>query len=174
MKSEVALSEAELEAKQAQDEMNEEIAEATIENIRALVPKEWQPKIDEMLPKILKLVKHALKGAIKNLSKELGENKKMFVVRNAPSQVGEEKKIYFQPRFYVIETEQLQAFKLKDGEAPKVNYPLAELAEKIESYKTVESLLADLNNGSLLQLTTDTKSVLVQPEEKKQIETPQV
>lgn len=172
MTSEVALSEAELEAKQAQDEMNEEIAEATINNLRTLIPKEWQPKIDEMLPKVLKLVKHALKGAIKNLSKELGENKKMFVVRNAPSKVTGDEKIYFLPRFYVIETEQLENFKLKDGESPKVNYPLAELAEKIESYKTIESLLADLNNGSLLTIGSETKPALEQPQEKKQLEAP--
>lgn len=138
----------------AQDEMNEEFQEALIENIKTIIPAKWKGDIDKMLPKILSLLKGVLKTALKSLSKELGENKKMFVVRNAPVQYAGSEKINFRPKFYLIETEKLQAFDFKPGEGPTISYPIADLIDKIESYKTVESLLTDMNNGTLLMVNS--------------------
>lgn len=153
--TEIVPTEQELaEAKIAQDEMNEEFQEALIENIKTLIPSKWKGDIDKMLPKILTLLKGVLKTALKSLAKELGQNEKMFVVANAPVQYAGSEKVNFRPKFYVVEMQDLKEFAFQEGKTPKVSYPIADLIDKIESYKTVESLLTDMNNGTLLMINS--------------------
>ena len=140
------------EVKKMQQELNNEFNDAMINNVQGLLPEEWKARINEMLPKILGLIKHGLTGTLKKLTEELGENKKMFVIMNVPTR-DEKGELFYLPKFMSIETSQLAAFGLKVGEKPKVNYPLTAIVEKIQAYKDAQQLLADLSSGSLFNVT---------------------
>jgi len=155
------------EVKKMKDEMNNAINEALLENVQTLIPDAWKPKINEMLPKILGLIKHGLKASLKKLTEELGENKKIFMVMNVPAK-GDDGVVFFRPKFMIIETSQLEAFNLKAGEILKVNYPLTAIVEKIESYKTAEKLLADLSSGDLFSIDSSAVMEKEKPKEQEQ------
>ena len=159
--------------KEMHDEMNEEFAEAFISNIQTLIPKEWKPKIDEMLPKILKLVKHGLSAMFKKIAKDLGDNKKIFVIMNYPVKYIDKDTVVFEPYILSIETEKLLKFELKEGEKPEWTFSFAEAVKKIQSYKTIESLITDLQGGKIISLPDEKQENPKQEEKKpKQIESP--
>ena len=155
------------------DEMNEEFAEAFISNIQTLIPKEWKPKIDEMLPKILKLVKHGISAMFKKIAKELGDNKKIFVIMNYPVKYIDKDTVIYEPYMLSIETEKLLKFELKEGEKPEWMLSFAEVIKKIQSYKTIESLITDLQGGKIISLPEEnSKQEEPKQEKPKQIESP--
>ena len=159
--------------KEMRDEMNEEFAEAFISNIQTLIPKEWKPKIDEMLPKILKLVKHGISAMFKKIAKELGDNKKIFVIMNYPVKYIDKDTVIYEPYMLSIETEKLLKFELKEGEKPEWMLSFAEVIKKIQSYKTIESLITDLQGGKIISLPEEnSKQEEPKQEKPKQIESP--
>ena len=159
--------------KEMRDEMNEEFAEAFISNIQTLIPKEWKPKIDEMLPKILKLVKHGLSAMFKKIAKDLGDNKKIFVIMNYPVKYIDKDTVIYEPYMLSIETEKLLKFELKEGEKPEWMLSFAEVIKKIQSYKTIESLITDLQGGKIISLPEEnSKQEEPKQEKPKQIESP--
>lgn len=140
------------EVKKMQQELNGEFNSAMLENVQSLLPPEWKARVNEMLPKILGLIKHGLTGTLKKLTEELGDNKKMLVVMNVPTR-DDKGEIFYQPKFMSIETTQLAAFTMKQGEKPKINYPLTAIVEKIQSYTDAQQLLTDLSNGNLFTIS---------------------
>lgn len=154
-----------------QDEMNEEWMNLAVENIHKLIPEEWMPRINEILPKILNVVKIGMKKSMKTISSQLGNN--IFLIMNLPVEfkTGE---IFKVPHYIMISPDQIDffqtpspelpngEFRLKLGEVPKAIYSFSTLAEQIQNYKDVKELLADIQNGNFMKFTF--------PDKQKQIE----
>lgn len=143
------------------DEMNEVWMDSIAQNIEFLIPKAWLPQINEMLPKLLNIVKISLMKSIKKVSQSLGDN--IFMIMNVP--VISDGKTYNVPHYIMINKNQIDFmqqptaefpngdFKLKAGELPKAFYSFAKFAEKIKSYTDVKDLIADINSGKLMEFT---------------------
>lgn len=162
------------EEKTMQEEMNEEVMELALQNIHKLIPEEWMPRINEILPKILNMVKIGMKKSMKTISSQLGD--RIFMIMNIPVQFpnGDILKV---PHYIMIDPNQIDffqtpsaenpngEFKLKAGEVPKAIYSFATLAEQIQGYTDVKELFADIQNGNFMKFTFPEKE-----EKQKQIE----
>ena len=148
--------------KTMRDEMNEEWAELAMENIHKLIPKEWMPRINEILPKVLNIVKIGIKKNIKNMAEQLGPNK-MYIIMNMPAKFKDSDEVIMIPSYLRIDKSQLGPSKynkatgefelqLKAKEVPEVNFSMMTLAEKINSYNKIEDLIADVKNNKFLTL----------------------
>lgn len=157
--------------KTSQDEMNEVWMDAITDNIELLIPKDWLPQINEMLPKLLNIVKIGIKKGMKTVSSQLVN--RIFMIMNIPVKFpnGE---ILSVPHYIMIKPEQIDffqsptaenphgEFKLKAGENPIAIYSFATLADKIQGYTDVKALIADIQTGNFMNFTF--------PEQKNQIE----
>lgn len=136
--------------KTMQEEMNNEWAELAMENIEKLIPADWNNTIQEViLPKILYFLKMALKKGIKDSHNILGQDKYM-VACNLPVEIkpGE---VIWAPHIVKIDKAQLaNEFALKDGESPQMMISYLDIYAKIDSYKTVKDIIADIKNGTIL------------------------
>jgi hypothetical protein len=155
------------EPKSMRDEMNDEWAELAMENIDKLIPSEWGQQINEViLPKLLYFMKMALKKGIKDSVNLLGKEK-LAVVANLPVEL-KDKTIIHVPHFCKIDKSQLKhEFALHDGEMPEVIISYLDVYNKIDSYKNVKDLMADMKNGTLFKGFTGGKDY--SDEEQKQI-----
>lgn len=166
-----------------QEEMNDEIMDLAIENIHKLIPEEWMPRINEILPKVLNIVKIGIKKNIKQSAEQLGNNK-MFIMMNFPHQLQDGSTIMV-PSMFRIDKSQLGPSRfneqtgnyeldLKPGEVPELTFSMLTLAEKINSYETIEQLIKDMKEGTFMTLKdinyTGDKSKAVEAPQKKQIE----
>lgn len=161
--------------------MNDEWFELAISNVHKLIPEEWLPRINEILPKLLKIVKIGIKKNIRQTAESLGNNK-MFIMMNIPYQV--EEGIIMVPGMFRIDKSQLGPSKLneqtgmyelqlKPGEQPEVTFSMMTLAEKLNSYDKIEDLIRDVKDGSFLTLKdlnyTGDRSEMPANKEQKQI-----
>lgn len=142
-----------------QEEMNEEWMELAVSNIHKLIPDEWMPRINEILPKILNIVKIGIKKSIKSTAESLGNNK-IFLFMNAPY-IREDNSITMVPTIFKIDKSQLgpsvlnvatgnYELTIKSGEVPEITFSLFNLAEKINEYKNVQDIIRDVKNGNFL------------------------
>lgn len=149
------------EEKTMKEEMNEEITDLVIENIHKMIPEEWMPRINEILPKILNIVKTSIKKNIKDTAESLGNNK-MFITMNWPHELKDASMIMV-PTMFRIDKSQLgpstydeatgnYEFSLKDGEVPEAQFSMMTIAEKINSYDSVEKLFKDIKEGKFITL----------------------
>lgn len=166
------------------DEMQDEWFELAVSNIHKLIPSEWMPRINEILPKLLKIVKIGIKKNIRQTAESLGDSK-MFIMMNIPYRV--EEGIIMVPGMFRIDKRQLgpsrlneetglYELQLKPGEQPEVTFSMMTLAEKINSYEKIEDLIRDVKDGSFLTLKDlnykGDKSQLPDNIEQKQISSP--
>lgn len=144
-----------------QEEMNDEWMELAVSNIHKLIPDEWMPRINEILPKILKIVQIGIKKNIKQSAEQLGNNK-MFITMNAPYETADGG-IIMVPCMYRIDKKQLgpsvldeasgmYELRLREGEQPEITFSMLTLAEKIMSYDKIEDLLKDMKDGTFITL----------------------
>lgn len=149
------------EVKTMKEEMNEEITELVIENITKLIPEEWMPRINEILPKILNIVKTSIKKNIKDTASSLGDNK-MFITMNFPHELKDGSTIMV-PTMFRIDKSQLgpstydevtgnYEFCLKEGQVPEAQFSMMTIAEKIHGYDSVEKLFKDIKDGKFITL----------------------
>lgn len=166
-----------------QEEMNDEIMDLAIQNIHKLIPEEWMPRINEILPKVLNIVKMGIKKNIKNSAEQLGDNK-MFIMMNFPHQL-KDGSIIQVPTMFRIDKSQLGPSRfnaqtgnyeldLKAGEVPELTFSMLSLAEKINSYESIEQLTKDVKEGTFMTLKdinyTGDKSKPLTGAEQKQLE----
>lgn len=148
--------------KTMKDEMNEEWTELAIQNIHKLIPQEWMPRINEILPKILNIVKIGIKKNIKSMADQLGVNK-MYIIMNLPTKFKDSEEIVMMPSYIRIDKSQLgpsqlneatgeYELQLKPGEVPEINFSMMTLAEKIHSYEKIEDLISDVKNGKFISI----------------------
>ena len=69
--------------KTMQEEMSDEWTDLAIANIGKLIPQEWMPRINEILPKVLNMLKIGIKKNIVTTAESLG-NTKMMITMNFP------------------------------------------------------------------------------------------
>ena len=166
-----------------QDEMTDEWLELATENIHKLIPDEWMPRINEILPKILKIVKIAMKKNVKNSAEQLGPTR-MFIMMNAPYIIQDGSTIMV-PSCYSIDKSQLgpsllneetglYELQLKPGEVPQMTFSMLTFIEKLDRYEKIEDLIKDMKNGTFMTLEdlqyTEQKQNVVDPApEQKQI-----
>lgn len=147
--------------KTMQEEMNEEWMDLAMSNIHKLIPKEWMPRINEILPKILNVAKIGIKKSIKSSAEQLG-NTKMLIEMNMPHRLSDNS-IMMVPTMFRIDKSQIGAseydketgnyeFRLKPGEVPELTFSMLTLAEKINSYNSIEQLIKDIKEGKLFSL----------------------
>lgn len=223
------------------EEMNDEVFDLAVQNIHKLIPEEWMPRINEILPKILNIVKIGINKNIKTTAEGLGDTK-MMICMNFPHSL-QDGSTMMVPTMFKIDKNQIgrsmwsikvtnkegasvflpannsfaasdkvipfgkvlevigsatysgyslhqiaegwildadvQAgnyeFGLKDGAVPEVTFSMLTLAQKLNSYKSIETLIKDLKDGNFITLKDmgyagDQKQVLTT--EQKQIEQP--
>lgn len=162
------------EEKTMQEEMNEVWMDSITENIELLIPKSWLPQINDMLPKLLNIVKMGMKKYMKTVSSQLGS--RIFMIINRPVKLKGSDEIFNVPHYVMIKPEQIDffqapsaefpngEFKLKIGEVPITIYSFADMADKIQNYKDVKELIKDIQNGSFMNFTFPE-----QKQEQKQI-----
>lgn len=149
------------EVKSMKDEMNDELMELAIENIHKLIPEEWMPRINEILPKILNIVKIGIKKNIKQVAESLG-NGKISIMMNMPHELPD-KSIMMVPTFFRIDKRQLgpseynkatdqYELMLRPGEMPEATFSMLTLIEKINQYDKIEDLIKDVKAGSFLSV----------------------
>lgn len=149
--------------KSMQDEMNEVWMESITQNIELLIPKAWLPQINEMLPKLLNIVKIGMKKGMKTISSQLGN--RIFMIMNLPVKLANSDEIFKVPHYIMINPDQIDffqiptakcpngEFKLKPGEAPLAIYSFMTMAEKIQNYTNVKDMIADIQNGNFMNFT---------------------
>lgn len=137
--------------KTMQEEMNDEWAELAMENIEKLIPAEWNNTIQEViLPKILYFIKMALKKGIKDSHNILGQDKYM-VACNLPVEIKPNEVIWV-PHIVKIDKNQLaNEFALKEGETPEAMISYLDVYARIDSYKTVKDIMADIKSGNIFK-----------------------
>lgn len=138
------------EPKSMQEEMNEEWSELAMENIEKLIPAEWHERIQEViLPKILYFMKMALKKGIKDSVHILGKDK-YAIMCNLPIELKPGEVIWV-PHYVKIDKSQLaNEFALKEGQNPETMVSYLDLYHKIDSYKTVKEIVADIKSGNIM------------------------
>lgn len=164
-----------------QDEMNEEWFNLAVSNINKLIPAEWMPRINEILPKILEIAKIAIKKNIKSSAETLGDDQ-MVLMMNFPNML-EDKSVIMVPTIFTINKNQIgpseldpatgnYEFRLKDGEVPISSFSMLTLANRICSYNKLEDLIKDVKNGTFITLSdinyTGDKKEKLQLEENDQ------
>lgn len=144
-----------------QDEMNDEWMELAIGNIHKLIPEDWMPLINEILPKLLNIVKIGIKKNIKNSAEQLGNNK-MMIMMNIPYKL-ENNSVMMVPGIFKIDKSQLgpsllneatgeYELQLKPGQTPELTFSMLTLANKISSYEKIEDLIKDVKAGTFITL----------------------
>lgn len=147
--------------KSMQEEMNDEWFELAVSNIHKLIPGEWMPRINEILPKILEIVKIAIKRNIKSSAEALG-NDQMILMMNFPN-ILEDGSTIMVPTLFTITKNQIgpseldpatgnYEFRLKQGEVPISRFSMLTLANRICSYNKIEDLIKDVKNGTFITL----------------------
>lgn len=144
-----------------QDEMSDEWFELATKNIHKLIPQEWMPQINEILPKILKIVKIGMKKNIKTTAEQLG-NDRIFLMMNSPYII-EDGSTIMVPSCFSISKDQLgpsvldestgrYELMLKPGEKPQYTFSMLTFIEKMDKYDKLEDLIRDLKNGTFMTL----------------------
>lgn len=144
-----------------QDEMTDEWLELATDNIHKLIPQDWMPRINEILPKILKIVKIAMKKNIKTSAEQLG-NSKIMLMLNSPHILGDGSEIMI-PTCYRIDKSQLGPsvfvpetglweLSLKEGETPEYEFSMLTFINKLDKYEKIEDLVKDMKNGTFMTL----------------------
>lgn len=144
-----------------QDEMSDEWFELATQNIHKLIPQEWMPRINEILPKILKIVKIGMKKNIKTTAEQLG-NDRIFLMMNSPYIIADGSTIMVPSCFSISKTQLgpsalneetgMWELQLKPGEKPEYNFSMLTFIEKMDKYDKLEDLIRDLKNGTFLTL----------------------
>lgn len=161
-----------------QEEMNDEWFELAASNIHKLIPQEWLPRINEILPQILNIVKIGSKRIIKSNAETLGNNK-MAILVNTPYQLKDSDIMIMVPTYYKIDKRQLgpsvlneqtglYELQLKQGEVPEITFSMMTLFEKLNAYTKIEDLIKDFKEGKFLSLAD-----MGYNPPKPEIETPQ-
>lgn len=143
------------------DQMNDEWFDLAVSNIHKLIPGEWMPRINEILPKILEIAKIGIKRNIKSSAEALG-NDQMMLMMNFPN-ILENGDTIMVPTLFTINKNQIgpsefdpatgnYEFRLKDGEVPISTFSMLTLANRICSYNKIEDLIRDVKNGSFITL----------------------
>lgn len=143
------------------EEMNDEWMELAVQNIHKLIPEEWMPRINEILPKILNIVKIGIKKNIKQTAESLG-NGKICIMMNMPHALPDNN-IMMVPTFFRIDKRQLgpseynettgmYELMLRKGEVPEATFSMLTLAERLNAYDKIEDLIKDVKNGQFLSL----------------------
>lgn len=141
--------------------MNDEWFNLAVENIHKLIPNEWMPRINEILPKILEIAKIGIKRNIKSSAEALG-NDQMILMMNFPN-ILENGDTIMVPTLFTINKNQIgpseldpetgnYEFRLKDGEVPISTFSMLTLANRICSYTKIEDLIKDVKNGNFITL----------------------
>lgn len=149
------------EQKTMRDEMNDEWMELALENINKLLPEHVMSHINAVLPKILGIVKIAIKKNIKNTAEYLGDDK-MFIEMNFPYVFPNGDTIMV-PSMFKIDKRQIGPsvyneatgcydFALKEGEVPEIQFSLMTLVEKIDKYDKMEDLIKDVKDGTFITI----------------------
>lgn len=144
-----------------QDEMNDEWFDLATKNIHKLIPQEWMPQINEILPKILKIVKIGMKKNIKTTAEQLG-NDRIFLMMNSPYII-EDGSAIMVPTCFSISKDQLGPsvlneqtgrweLQLKPGEKPELTFSMLTFIQKLDKYEKLEDLMKDIKNGTFLTL----------------------
>jgi len=164
------------EEKTMHDEMNEEWMDLAVENIHRLIPEEWMPRINEILPKILNIVKIGMKKGMKTISSQLGN--RIFMIMNIPMKYKDSDEIFNIPHYIMISPDQIDffqtptpecpngEFKLKVGQQPKAIYSFATLADKIQNYTDVKELISDLQSGNFMKFTFPDQQKMIESTEQ--------
>ena len=161
------------EPKTMQEEMNEEFVELAMENINTLIPEAWNQHLNEvLLPKILGIMKLALKKGIKDSGKMLGENK-MMIVTNMPVILNDGSTVLI-PHAFTIDKRKLEnEVVLKEGETPDASFSYLALYEKINGYKNVKDIMLDVKSGNIFNnVSVAAPENKIEGTEQKQIDQP--
>ena len=144
-----------------QDEMNDEWFELATKNIHKLIPQEWMPQINEILPKILKIVKIGMKKNIKTTAEQLG-NDRIFLMMNSPYILEDGSTIMVPSCFSISKTQLgpsalneetgMWELQLKPGEKPQYTFSMLTFIEKMDKYDKLEDLIRDLKDGTFMTL----------------------
>lgn len=150
-------------AEQAQDEW----LDLAIENMDKLIPAEWSQQLNEVIfPKLLKIVKMALKKSIKDTHEIVGTNKYLLVC-NIPIELPDGKIIQI-PHAAKFDKSQLKN-EIELNSDPELLVSYLDMYNKIDSYTNIKDIMAAVKDGSLY------KGIIKQNSpapEQKQIEEP--
>lgn len=150
-----------LQSKSMQDEMSDEWLDLAVQNIHKLIPQSWMPQINEILPKLLKIVKIAMKKNIKTSAEQLG-NTKIMLMLNVPNELSDGSTIMV-PTCYRIDKSQLGPsvldeatgiweLQLKPDSVPEYEFSMLTFIQKLDKYDKIEDLIKDLKNGNFMSL----------------------
>lgn len=150
-----------IEGKTMSEEAQDEWMELAAENIHKLIPAEWMPRINEILPKVLNMVKIGIKKNIKETAKSLGDSK-MYIMMNFPHTLPSGDTMQVPTMFRIDksqlgpsvydETTGLYELQLKEGEQPEATFSMLTLANKINSYENLTDLIKAVKDGTFLTL----------------------